>query len=134
MAESDLSGFNGDVTLPAGHGGEARGFSINRTMVDKEVSRYGGDRFSKFRGGMLTLTGTIAVFLRMGAASTTPNFVAPDADGAALTLTFETGCTLVGTAIFSTLDVAHAFADPAIEGTHGFKFTGVVTEAWATGA
>lgn len=131
MAESDLSGFNGDVTLPSGHGGDARGFTLRRSMNTKEVHRYGGDRFGRFRGGILTLSGDITVFLRKGAAGTSPGIVNPAADGASLTLTLETGCTLVGTALFPDLSITHDFTDPAIEGTHSFTFTGSVAETWA---
>lgn len=131
MAARDISGFNGSVTLPAGHGGDAKGFTLRRSMNDKDVSRYGGTRFSKFRGGALTLTGDISIFLRMGAAGTPPGIVTPVVDGSALTLTFETGCTLVGTALFGDFNSTHTFADPAVEATHGYKFTGDVTETWA---
>jgi hypothetical protein len=134
MAETDLSGFNGDVTLPSAHGGEAKGFTVNRTMDDKDTSRYGGTRFAKFRGGKITISGDISVFLRMGAAGTEPGFTTPGVDGASLTLQLETGCTLVGTALFSTLNVNHEMGDPAIEGTHGYKFNGDVNETWAEGA
>lgn len=131
MAASDLSGFNGGVTLPSGHGGDARGFTVNRSMNDKDVSRYGGDRFSKFRGGTITVTGDINVFLRKGAAGTPPGITTPSADGAALTLTLEVGCMLSGTALFSGFNSTHAFADPAIEATHSYKFNGTITETWA---
>lgn len=133
MAEADLSGFNGSVTLPATHGGAAAGFSVSRRMNTKPTNRYGaGDRFERSRGGTIGISGTIRFFLRKGAAGTSPNFIAPAADGAALVLTLETGCTLTGTALFPELDVQHDFTDPAIEGTHGFQFSGVVAEVWAT--
>lgn len=132
MAETDLSGFNGSVTLPSGHGGAAAGFTISRRMTTKPTNRYGaGDRFERLRGGTIGISGTIRFFLRMGAAATSPGFVAPAADGASLTLTLETGCTLSGTAVFPDLDINHEFTDPAIEGTHGYQFNGTVTEAWA---
>lgn len=131
MAETDLSGFNGDVTLPAAHGGEANGFTVRRAMATKDTSRYGGTRFTKARGGMITISGIINIFLRMGAAGTSPGIVTPGVDGAALTLTLETGCTLTGTALFPDLDINHQFGDPAIEGSHGYVFNGDVTEAWA---
>lgn len=136
MAEADISGFDGSVTLPSGHGGQAKGFTMNRTMTDKDVSRYGGDRGARFRGGMITISGDINIFLRKGAAGTSPGIVTgatvPAPDGAALVLTFSTGCTLTGTALFPTLNINHAFNDPAIEGTHGYKFTGLPSEVWAT--
>jgi hypothetical protein len=135
MAAADLSGFNGSVTLPTTHGGDARGFTMNRAMTSKEVSRYGGDRGARFRGGMITISGQINIFLRKGAAATSPGIVTgstvPAPDGAALVLTFEVGCTLTGTALFEGLDVNHQFTDPAIEGTHTYKFTGLPTEVWA---
>lgn len=128
---ADLSGFNGSVTLPSGHGGAAAGFTIRRDMNVKRTDRYGaGDRFARRRGGIIDITGDIRIFLAKDAASTNPGFIAPAADGAALTLTLEVGCTLSGTALFSGLSVDHAFGDPAIEGTHSYEFTGAVTEAW----
>jgi hypothetical protein len=130
---ADLSGFNGSVTLPTIHGGAAAGFSVRRNMNTKETDRYGaGDRFGRERGGIFRLSGDIRVFLRMGAPNTSPGFVTPTPDGSSLTLTLETGCTLSGTALFPDLNVDHAFGDPAIEGTHAYRFTGVVVETWAT--
>lgn len=132
MAQSDLSGFNGSVTLPTAHGGAAAGFTVRRRMNTKPTNRYGaGDRFERGRGGTINISGDIRFFLQMGAANTSPGFVAPAANGSTLTLTLETGCTLSGTALFPELDTNHDFTDPAIEGTHGYMFTGVVTEAWA---
>jgi hypothetical protein len=133
MAETDLSGFNGDVALPTGHGGEAHGFTVRRTMSSKATNRYGADRFERWRGGTIGISGDVNVFLRMGAAGTAPGIVSPSADGATLTLTLESGCTLAGVAIFPDLNITHEFTDPAIEGTHGYRFNGVVTETWATG-
>lgn len=133
MAETDISGFSGSVTLPTGHGGQAAGFTIRRNMNTKEVDRYGaGDRFGRSRGGILRISGDIRVFLRKGAANTSPGFVAPAVDGASLTLTLDTGCTLSGTALFPDMNIDHSFGDPAIEGTHSYVFNGTVTEAWST--
>jgi hypothetical protein len=131
MAETDLSGFNGDVTLPSGHGGEAFAWTLNSTMNKKDVSRYGGNRFAQKRGGIIEITGTISVRMRMGAANTAPGLTAPAADGSLLTLTAETGCTYSGTALFDG-SINHSFTDPAIDMTYNFEFTGTVTETWAT--
>lgn len=132
MPARDVSGFNGSVTLPTTHGGAAAGFTVSRRATSKDTGRYGSDRFSRSRLGVLTISGVIRFFLQMAASNTTPNFIAPVADGSALTLTLEAGCTLSGTAVFPDLDVDHRFDDPAVEGTHGYRFTGVVAEAWAT--
>ena len=132
MAAKDLSGFNGAVTLPTTIGGNAKAFTIRRTMSRKDINIYGGDRFNRSRGGIIKIMGDITLALQMGAAATTPNFVAPAADGAALTLQLEIGCTLVGTALFPDLNVTHTFEDPAIFGTQGYEFNGVVAESWAT--
>lgn len=132
MPLADLSGFAGSVTLPAAHGGAAAGFTIRRTMNTKETDRYGaGDRFGRSRGGIIRVSGDIRIFLTKGTATSPPGIVTPAVDGAALTLTLETGCTLSGTAIFTDFSADHAFGDPAIEGSHSFTFTGVITEAWA---
>lgn len=131
MAQSDLSGFNGSVTLPSGHGGAAKGFTVKRSATKKNVGRYAsGSRFTKSRLGAITVSGQINVFLQMGAANTSPG-LSPAADGATLTLTLETGCSLSGTAVFPDLDITHVFDDAAIEGTHGYEFSGTVTETWA---
>lgn len=133
MAQSDISGFSGSVTLPSGHGGAAAGFTIRRNMNTKDVDRYGaGDRFGRTRGGIIRISGDIRFFAIKGVANSSPGFIAPAADGAALTLTLDTGCTLSGTALFPDLSIDHAFGDPAIEGTHSYIFTSTVTEAWAT--
>lgn len=133
MAESDLSGYLGDVTLPTNHGGEAKGFSIRSTSAKKDVSRYGGSRFTKIRGGSLTVSGQIMFFLRAGAANTSPGLTDPDPDGATLTLTAFTGCTYSGTALFDA-SFDHDFNDPAIEGVYDYQFNGDVAESWASGA
>jgi hypothetical protein len=128
---ADLSGFNGSVTLPAAHGGAAAGFTVRRTMTTKRTDRYGaGDRFARSRGGIFEISGDIRFFAQMAVANSSPGFVTAAADGAALTLTLETLCTLSGTALFPDLSIDHNFVDPAIEGTHGYVFTGTVTEAW----
>jgi hypothetical protein len=131
MAASDLSGFNGAVAMPTGHGGEARGFSVRRTMNNKATNRYGADRFGRFRGGILTIGGDINLYMRKGAAATAPGIVSPSADGATLLLTLETGCTLSGIAIFPDYNLNHAFEDPAIESTMSYLYNGTVTETWA---
>lgn len=131
MPATDLSGFSGSVSLPSGHGGEASGFTVRRTMNMKPTNRYGADRFARARGGIIAVSGDITIFLRKGAAGTSPGIVTPAADGAALTLTLDTGCTLSGQALFPDLNVDHRFEDPAIEGNYTYQFTGVVTEAWA---
>jgi hypothetical protein len=121
---ADLSGFNGSVTLPSAHGGAAAGFTVRRTMTTKRTDRYGaGDRFARSRGGIFEISGDIRIFLQKDAANTSPGFVTAAADGAALTLTLETGCTLSGTALFPDLSVDHNFGDPAIEGTHCYLFS-----------
>lgn len=131
MAASDLSGFNGAVVLPSGIGGEAAGFSLRRSMATKDVSRYGTDRFNKHRGGSIGVSGDINLFLRKGASATSPGIANPAADGAALTLTLDTGCSVSGTAIFPDLNIQHRFNDPAIEATQSYLFSGTVTETWA---
>lgn len=133
MAETDLSGYAGSVTLPTGTGGAPAGFTVRRTASSKDTGRYAtGSRFSQSRLGSITIEGDIRIFLRKGAANTTPNFVSPAADGGALTLTLDTGCTLSGTAIFPELSVDHTFDDPAVEAVMAYRFTSTITEAWAT--
>lgn len=131
MASKDLSGFNGSVTFPSGAGGPASKFTVRRRMSQKPTNIYGGDRFSRSRGGMIMISGDISFFLQMGATGSSPNFIDPAADGASLTLTLETGCTLVGVALFPDLTVNHSFEDPAIEGTQSYQFNGAVAETWA---
>src|SRR4051812_7348067 len=108
MAQVDLSGFNGSVTLPTAHGGQAKGFTIRRSASKKNTGRYGSGRFSQGRLGVVTISGDINVFLRMGASNTSPGVVAPAADGSSLTLTLETGCSLSGTALFPDFNATHA--------------------------
>lgn len=129
MAERDISGFNGDVTLPSSHGGDPYAWTISVSHRDKETSRYGGDRFVKRRGGLIDPSGTISVFLRMDAASTGPGAMDPVPDGSALTLTAEVGCTYAGTAIIE-FNMSHAFADPAVEGTYNWRGNGAWAEVW----
>jgi hypothetical protein len=132
MPQTDLSGFNGGVTMPTGHGGVAKGFTVRRTASKKSVLRYGGNRFAKSRLGVLTIGGDINIFMRMGTAAVAPGIVSPAVDGAMLTLTFEIGCTLSGTAVFPDWNSAHTYEDPAIEATLAYEFTDTVTETWAT--
>lgn len=133
MAATDLSGYAGSVTLPSAHGGAAAGFTVRRTTSQKDIGRYAaGSRASRTRLGTYTIGGDIRIFLQKGASNTSPGFVTPAADGASLTLTLDTGCTLSGTAVFPDLDVNHSFDDPAVEGTHTYRFTDTVIEAWTS--
>lgn len=129
MAETDVSGFDGDVAL-TGHGGEARAFTLSVVQRKKDVSRYGNSRYGRSRGGILDLSGVISFFFRKGGAGNAPNTDTLEVDGAALVLTAATGCTLTGVAIID-MTMNHDFRDPAIEGTYPFVFTGDVAEAWA---
>jgi hypothetical protein len=132
MAQRDLSGFNGGVTLPTGIGGQASAFTFEVEMRTKEVHRYGGTRFGKFRGGILIGTGDISLFYRMGAAAVAANFVAPAADGATGTLTAEIGCTWSGIMLMTRSRIGHDFVDPAIGGTRSFSMSDTITEVWDT--
>jgi hypothetical protein len=133
MAEQDLSGSDGDVTFPTGIGGEARAFTIDRDMDTKQINRFAsGSRMKLFRGGLIGVTGDIITFLRKGAANTSPDIVSPDPDGADLTLTISTGCTLVGNAIFPGLSIGVDHADPALEATHRYMYSDAdLAETWA---
>lgn len=131
MAESDLSGFNGNVTLPTSHGGKPIAWTMRAVQRKKDISRYGGNRFATQRGGIIDFTGTIQVALRKSAANTAPGATALEADGAALTLAAETGCSYAGTALMD-FSMNHSNSDPAIEGTYDYVFSGTVTETWST--
>ena len=134
MAQRDLSGFNGAVTLPGTIGGQAKGFTCRRQMLNKMVNRFGNGRGVLRRGGLIDIGGELNLFLRMGSGSITPNWVNPNPDGEVtmLTLQFEIGCTLVGKAIFLDLNANEQDSDPAIEGTHSYFFEGLPAETWAT--
>jgi hypothetical protein len=129
MAATDISGFDGAVTLPSGHGGEVFAWTMNVPVRKKDVSRYGGSRFVKKRGGIYEPAGTVSVFLRANAASTAPGAFASAVDGEALTLTAAAGCTFVGSAIID-FSMSHSFGDPAIEGTYNWEGTGDWAETW----
>ena len=128
---SDINGQNGSVTLPALHGGQAFAFTLRATQAKKSVNRYGDGRFVVKRGGLIEITGDVSVYLRKGATGTPINAVGLLATGSSLTLTFDTGCTIAGTALFD-FNATHRFDDPANEATYPFEFTGTVTEVWAT--
>lgn len=134
MSQRDLSGFDGAVTLPGTIGGQAKGFTVRRQMINKIVTRFGDGRGQRRRGGVIDIGGELNLFVRMGSGSATPNFVNPAANGetASLTLTLEVGCALTGPAIFPDLNINEQFADPAIEGTHSYFFQGLPSEMWAT--
>ncbi len=132
MPATDLSGYNGAVTLPTGHGGAAKGFTIRRAMSSKNTNRYGSDRFDRWRGGSIGISGDIRIFLLKGTTETAPGIVSPTPDGSTITLTLEIGCTLSGIAIFPDFNLDHTFDDPAIEAVHAYRFNGTVTETWAT--
>jgi hypothetical protein len=132
MAIDYVSGFHGGVTLPSSIGGAPMSFTVKRNMTKKDVNIYGADRFNRSRGGIIKIMGEIQTALQFGATATDPNIVNPAANGVALTLQLEVGCTLVGTALFADLDINHSFPDPAIFGGQGYEFTGVVTSLWAS--
>jgi hypothetical protein len=128
---SDINGQNGSVTLPSRHGGQAFAFTVRSTQAKKQVNRYGDGRFVVKRGGLIEITGEVSVFMRRGATGTAVNSTTLSATGDSLVLTFDTGCTIGGTALFD-FNATHRFDDPANEATYPFEFTGTVTEAWAT--
>lgn len=133
MAEQDVSGFDGDVTMPTVHGGEAFAWSLRSSTAVKNTSRYGGGRFAKKRGGMIEATGHVDVFLRMDAANTSPGAFDTVPDGSAITLQAATGCTYGGSAVFTNFTLDHTFADPAVAAGWDFEFNGTVTETWDEG-
>jgi hypothetical protein len=105
---------------------------VRRAMNTKNTSRYGSNRFAHSRGGMITITGDINIFMRTKSVPAAPGIVSPDANGVSLLLTFDTGSTLSGTAIFPDWNATHAFEDPAVEATLSYQFTGTVLETWAS--
>lgn len=125
---ADVSGFDGDVTI-AGHGGAPYAFTFSVTQSKKDVGRYGGSRWNKRRGGILSVSGSVSVFLEALIASSAPSVDSLEPDGAGLVLTAMTGCTWTGDGIldFST---THTFADPAVEATYNFEGTDDWVEAW----
>lgn len=133
MASSDVSGLNGSVTLPSGHGGQASAWTMRAVQRKKDVSRYGGGRGAKSRGGLVDTTGTIRFFARKGTAGDLMGVTNLEADGAALVLTADTNCLVSGTALLD-LSYDNAFTDPATEGTYDYTMNGVVAESWAGGS
>jgi hypothetical protein len=132
MASSDVSGLNGNVAL-TGHGGQATAWTARGVQRKKDVSRYGGGRGAKSRGGLVDTTGTIRFFARKGTAGDLMNFTNLEQDGTALVLTADTSCTLSCTALID-VDYTNDFSDPATEGTYDWTANGTVTESWAGGS
>lgn len=133
MASTDISGFDGDATLPNIHGGEAFAWSLRSATAVKNTSRYNGGRFAKKRGGMIEVTGHVDIFLRQGSANDAPGAFDTVPDGSAITLQAATGCTYGGTAVFTNFTVDHTFGDPAVAAGWDIEFNGTVTETWAEG-
>lgn len=131
MAESFITGEGGSVTLPSTHGGRAFSFTLRSEQNIKDVSCYGGSRFREFYGGLIQADGEINVQLRKGATGTPAGITNLERGGAALTLTADTGVTIGGTALFG-FSMNHAFNEPVIDGTYPYRFSGTITEAWAT--
>ena len=150
MAETDVSGFSGTVSINATgnpisatnvHGGQARAFTFSATQRKKDTSRYGGGRFSAHRGGLIDVGGQITVFLRTGSAANDAVGIAPlgstnasglsnlEPDGAYLSLTASTGCVWAGAAILD-FSIGHTMGDPAVEATYSFSGNGIWTEQW----
>jgi membrane-associated phospholipid phosphatase len=131
MAEEDISGHDGNVSMPSDHGGDAFSWSLSSVMRTKDTSRYGGGRGSTHRGGLIDTDGNIGFFLRKGAANTAPGLGSQAVDGVSVTLTAASSCTYVGTFLFVNGTINHLFADPAIAGTWSIKANGLPSETWA---
>lgn len=131
MAESFITGEGGSVTLPSTHGGRAFAFTLRTEQNKKDVSRYGGGRFREFYGGLIQGSGDVTVQLRKGATGTPAGITNLEREGAALTLTLDTGVTIGGSALFD-FSMTHNVNEPTIDGTYPFQFTSTISEAWAT--
>ena len=131
--ETDLSGFEGEVTTPTLHGGEAYAWTLVAASAVKNTGRFGRGRHATKRLGMLETTGHIDFFMRKGAAGTAPGIYDTAVDGSALTLQVAEDCTYGMTAVFSRASLGVAFADPAIPYGWDYEANGTVTETWDEG-
>jgi len=132
MSETFCDGNSGGFTLPSGHGGKIAAIALTFTMNDKDVSVYGSGRFRQFRGGMIQGTFVASGFARKSNANTFPGAATLEQDGASITATVDSGCTYSGTAIFTRIRLDSKVDDPAVALAYEGKFTGTITETWAT--
>jgi len=132
MSETFCDGNSGGFTLPGGHGGKIAAIALTFAMNDKDVSIYGGGRFRQFRGGMIQGTFVASGFARNANANTSPGVATMEQDGASITATVDGGCTYSGTAIFTRIRLDSKVDDPAVALAYEGKFTGTITETWAT--
>ena len=123
-------GNDAAITMPNAHGGNIRTWSADSQIVLSEVTGFGSSS-REYKGGIAGLTGSAAGNPEFGAANTAPG--TDDnarVDGASITLTVATGCTLGFTAIMQNIRFnVDKVGDSQI--TFDFTANGDITETWA---
>lgn len=134
MAVHHVKPLQGAVALPTGFGGVFRSFNLTESVASEDVTSYGAAVYGAFvHNGTPVLRGTVGGFVQTGAASTNPGFAAnTDTDGAASTFTFETGTTLVGSCIITSLQTSHDRGRGAVPATWEIMNSGDMVATWAS--
>ena len=143
MALSTIQGPGGGVTLPTGFVAKIMEWSANVEIRNVETSGFTDNGNTTYEPTAIAMSGSASGTGEYDTAvtptlSTTPfptaNFGStPTITGwkGSLTLTAQTGCTYAGTAVFTNVRFARRF-DGKLDITFDFKFTGAITETWAS--
>jgi hypothetical protein len=129
MSQTILYGSDASITMPSGIGALFSSFSINITQGIARAVGYGGTWVNK-RGTVKDASGTIAGFTTHGSLNDVPGTAAMVRTGSSLTLTFASGCTLSGNAIFTGIGLSNEFTANA-NSSYSYEIDGTVTETWA---
>lgn len=141
MALTNVVATGGGVTMPTGFNGRFLNFDWDVAFPEVEITGFGDGGAATFApAGGVRCTGTINGIMTYDASSTSP-FPTGIADGAALTLadlddvtgnltlTFQTGCTLAFSSIFSSTGGNRAETGVAAI-RHRFGSSGQLTLTW----
>jgi hypothetical protein len=108
MAKKRNGGADGSMTI-TGHNADLGAFSARFNQPVDSSANYSDTVFESHHGaGILSVTIDAQGFQAFGATSTSPHPDAISADGAATTLTFASGCTLIGVVVISDMVLGHA--------------------------
>ena len=130
MSQVVLFGTDASVTMPSGMGGRFASASRNITQGIARAAGFGDSWVTK-KGTVKESSGTVAGFLTKGTTSDVVGIANMTRTGASLTLTFLTGCTLAGSAIFSGIGVATDFTGNSTS-SYSYEIDGAVSETWVT--
>lgn len=131
MAETNIVGLTGAVVFPDVAGADLFNISITSGQELLDVSAFGNNGYRRRVAGIKDLAGSASAYLTKGAAGTNP--FALTSAGGAMTITFDTGCTIGFTAVIGNVTIVGEYAGNWIVSfTWAKNDTAAPTVTWVT--